>query len=268
MIDLHCHLLPGIDDGATDLENALEMARIAVADGIKVTACTPHIYPGMYENNGPQILEAVSAFQGELDRAGIALRLTGGADVHLTPDLVSGLKSGRIPTLNGSRYFLFEPPHHVAPPRMEDSVFNVMSAGYHPILTHPERLSWIESHYDTMKRLAHAGVWMQLTAGSITGRFGKRPQYWSERMLDEGLVHIIATDAHNLRNRAPLMTKARDAVAERLGDRAAHDMVLTRPQMVLENQSPSAAPEPVAAAKSSGGGLGVFRRLFGDARAS
>lgn len=261
MIDLHCHLLPGIDDGAPDVRTALEMARIAVADGIEITACTPHIYPGLYDNSGPDILARVIAFQALLDQAGVALKLVAGCDAHLTPTMISDLASGHIPTIAGSRYFLLEPPHHVAPPRLEESVAAIIAAGYVPIITHPERLSWIESHYGTMKALARAGAWMQLTAGSLTGRFGKRPQAWSERMLDEGLVHLVATDAHNLRNRRPLLTAAKQAVSARLGEQAAVDMVLTRPRLVLENASPERAPAPVAAARPAGR-LDGLRRLF------
>lgn len=263
LIDLHCHLLPGIDDGAPDLETSLEMARIAVADGITTIACTPHIYPGLYENNGPDILRRVAALQEDLDCAGIPLTLTAGCDAHLTPTMVAELDSGHIPTIAGSRYFLFEPPHHVAPPRLAESVIATRDAGYMPIVTHPERLSWIESHYETMKTLAGAGAWMQLTAGSVTGRFGKRAQYWSERMLDEGLVHLLATDAHNLRNRKPQMREAVDMVAARLGERAATDMVRTRPRMVLENADPATAPATVGTVPvRSGGGFGALRRLF------
>lgn len=261
MIDLHCHLLPGIDDGPPDLETALEMARIAVADGIEIIACTPHIYPGMYDNNGPDILRRVVELQTQLDQADIRLKLVAGCDAHVTPTMVAELNSGHIPTLAGSRYFLFEPPHHVAPPRLEETVLATMAAGYMPILTHPERLTWIESHYDIMTRLVARGAWMQITAGALIGRFGKRPQYWAERMLDEGLVHILATDAHNLRNRKPKLAEATAAVAARLGERSAMDMVLTRPRLVLENADPSRAPAPVGVPKPAGG-LKVLRRLF------
>lgn len=262
MIDLHCHLLPGIDDGAPDIETSLEMARIAVADGIRTIACTPHIYPGLYDNNGPDIIRRVAELQATLDEAGIALTLVAGCDAHLTPTMVAELRNGHIPTLAGSRYFLFEPPHHVAPPRLEQSVLATLQAGYMPIITHPERLSWIDSHYDTMKALARAGAWMQLTAGSITGRFGKRPQYWSERMLDEGLVHLVATDAHNLRNRKPLLADAVALAALRLGADAARDMVETRPAMVLANADPATGPRTVAAATKTLTGIGALRRLF------
>ncbi len=270
MIDLHCHLLPGIDDGAVDLDDSLAMARAAVEDGITITACTPHIFPGLYENTGPEIRAAIARLQAQLDEAGIALKLVTGADVQLAPDLAGGLRSGRVLSINDSRYFLFEPPHHTAPPRLEEAVFNIMAAGYHPVLTHPERLHWIESHYETMTKLAHAGAWMQLTSGSVVGRFGRRAKYWSERMLDEGLVHILATDAHNMRNRAPRLAEAREAVAARLGERAATDMVLTRPQGILDDVAPESLPaaEGIArppAPKLGATGLGMLRRLFSAA---
>ena len=242
MIDLHCHILPGIDDGAPDLETALEMARIAVADGIEITACTPHIHRGVYDNAGPAIKSAIAAFRIELDRAKIPLQLICGADTHIDGDLVDGLRSGRVASLNDTAYFLFEPPHHVAPPRMEDVVFDVMAAGYWPVLTHPERLTWIEDHYDAIERMAARGVLMQITGGSVEGRFGKRPLYWAERMLDEGLVHILATDAHNLRNRKPVLSAARERVADRLGEAEATAMVTTRPAAIIANRP----PEPVA----------------------
>ncbi|MGY6518914.1 MAG: tyrosine-protein phosphatase [Lysobacteraceae bacterium] len=263
MIDLHCHMLPGIDDGAPDLETALAMARIAVDDGITVTACTPHIYPGLYENDGDGIRRATAAFQSALDEAGIPLRLVVGADVHLQPGLGDGLRDGWIPSINGSRYFLFEPPHHVAPPRIEDTAFNLMAAGWVPVVTHPERLSWIDSHYDVFTRMAHAGCWMQLTAGAITGRFGRRVKHWSERMLDEGLVSIVATDAHNTGSRAPLLAEAREACARRLGEAEAGHLVLDRPQGILDNRAPSELPGLPERARPVQ--RGWLQRLFGTA---
>lgn len=255
-------MLPGIDDGATDMENALAMARMAVEDGIRITACTPHMMPGVYDNVGPQVRQHLQRFQHVLDENGIALKLVTGADIHLQANLGDLLRQGRLLSLNDSRYFLFEPPHHTAPPRLEDAVFDVMAAGYQPIVTHPERLTWIESHYDVMKNLAHQGVWMQITCGSVTGRFGRRPKYWAERMIDEGLVHILATDAHNLRNRSPLMSESCHAVAQRLGEQAAIDMVLTRPVGVLENAAPDTMP-PAVGLKKPEGGFSLFKRLFG-----
>lgn len=266
MIDLHCHLLPGIDDGAPTLEVALAMARAAVADGIIVSACTPHIYPGLYENNADGIARAIAALQFSLDRQGIALKLVIGADVHIVPDLVDGLKQGRIPTLAGSRYFLFEPPHHVAPPRLEELAFSTLAAGYVPVVTHPERLTWIDAHYEVFRRMAHGGAWMQITAGALTGRFGKRPRYWAERMLDEGLVHIIATDAHHIDKRPPLLAEARDAAARRVGATEAGHLVQTRPRGILDNLAPGQLPPmPAATAAAKPQPSGLWHRLFGRA---
>src|SRR5262245_65956380 len=153
MIDLHCHILPSIDDGAIDLAVSREMAKAFVADGVAVVACTPHILPGLYANSGPQIRAATAQLQQALRTEGIPLRLITGADNHITPNFVAELRSGHLLSLADTRYVLVEPPHHVAPPRMQDLFFNLLVAGYVPILTHPERLTWIESHYATIERL-------------------------------------------------------------------------------------------------------------------
>jgi protein-tyrosine phosphatase len=210
-----------------------------VADGIHTIACTPHIYPGLYDNTAHGIDVAMRALQQALDEHGIALRLLPGADVHLDIDLVGSIRSGRVPTIAGSRYLLLEPPHHVAPPRFEESIFQLMVAGHVPVITHPERLTWIEDHYAVFERLVLAGAWMQVTAGSVTGRFGKRPRYWAERMLDAGLVHILATDAHHPRRRPPLLAEGRDAAAQRVGVEEATAMVVTRPQGIIDNSDPA-----------------------------
>jgi protein-tyrosine phosphatase len=251
MIDLHSHILPGIDDGATDLSTSIGMARAWVADGVTAVACTPHILPGLYHNTGPQIRRAVENLQRVLDDENIPLRLVSGADAHIVSDFVSGLRSGRLLSLADTRYVLVEPPHHVAPPRLEQFFFGVMSAGYVPILTHPERLTWIEPNYTTIKRLARRGVWMQITAGSLTGSFGRSARYWAERMLDEGCVNILATDAHNLRSRPPKLSEGREVAARRLGAAEAEHLVVNRPQGILANVAPSSTPMPAPIFSSS-----------------
>jgi len=195
MIDLHCHMLPGIDDGAPDFDTALEMARIAVADGIRMSACTPHIYPGLYDNTGAHIMHRVQAFRTNLREAGIPLEITYGADIQMVPELVEGLQSGQIPALHGIRYFLFEPPHHTVPLSFLHLIFDLLTASYRPVIIHLERLTWLDDkHYPWFVDAAQAGAWIQLTAGAVKGRFGPDPKYWSERFLGDGLVYILATD--------------------------------------------------------------------------
>jgi protein-tyrosine phosphatase len=189
--------------------------------------------------------------QQVLASEGILLRLVAGADNHMVPTFVSELKTGNLLSLADSRYVLVEPPHHVAPPRLEDLFFNLLTAGYVPILTHPERLRWIESHFQAMERLVKAGVWMQLTAGSLAGLFGRNARYWAERMLDEGLAHILATDAHDVRKRPPNLSQGCELAAKRVGDVEAQRLVVTRPQGVLHNNVPSNLPRPEGASSAA-----------------
>ncbi len=263
MIDLHSHILHGVDDGAVTLADSLAIARMAVDDGIEVMACTPHFMPGMYDNSAADIIRRVDQLNHEFANAGIALPLVYGADAHIRPDFVSRLRSGEILTLHGSNYVLFEPPHATLPQRMEDLLYEITIAGYVPILTHPERLKWIENAYPLIEKLAAQGVWMQITSGSLTGRFGKRPQYWAQRMLQEGLVSILATDTHNIRSRPPNLSKAYEIAVQELGKEQASHLVHGRPICVLENMSPEAAPAlPQGNSRASSFGS-TLRRFFG-----
>lgn len=245
MIDIHCHMLPGLDDGATTVDVALDMARMAVADGIVTTVCTPHITPGVYNNTGASIHEAAERFREALDRANIPLTIAVGADAHIDPSLVVDLRSGRVPTVGSTRYFLLEPPHHAAPPRLDAFCFGALTAGYVPILTHPERLSWVEAQFELIRRLANAGVIMQVTGGSILGGFGRRAQFWAEKLLDEGLVDVIASDGHNCALRPPVLSRARTRVAETHGEVVSERLCASNPLAILQNVIPSKLRQPL-----------------------
>jgi protein-tyrosine phosphatase len=248
VIDLHCHLLPGLDDGAQNLQVSLTMARKAVAQGVTVVACTPHILPGVYYNHGPDIRTATKQLQGALDNEGIPLKIVAGADVHMAPNFAAGLRSGELLSIADSRYVLVEPPHNVPPPQLEEFFFNLVAAGYVPVLTHPERLSWVRSRYETIKKLVQSGVWMQVTAGSFTGAFGRTALYWAVRLLDEGCVHLIASDAHDAERRPPDLALGRESVEKRVGAEEAQHLVFTRPMGILKDQPPSSLPGPLGVA--------------------
>jgi protein-tyrosine phosphatase len=175
---------------------------------------------------------------------------------------VECLADGKILTLHDTRYVLFEPPHVVMPKHLNEHLFNILASGFIPILTHPERLQWIEQGYDEILQMAKSGVLIQLTAGSITGRFGKRPQYWAQRMLAEGVVSIIATDCHNLRSRPPRLVNALEIAQSELGKEEGMNLVLRRPELILENVEPDQLPqlpEPVA---KNVGWLAAARRML------
>ncbi len=237
LIDLHCHLLPGIDDGPATPEDSFALARLSAAQGITTIACTPHILAGVYDTAGPAIRAATAAMQAALDEAGIPIGLVVGADLHIAPDNVARLRSGAAPTLNGSRYVLLELPHHLLPPRADHALFDMMAAGYVPVLTHPERMGWIERGYDLVGRLARSGAAIQITAGALTGAFGRRARYWSERMLDDGLVDVVATDAHGATHRPPLLAEAHEAVLRRAGPEHARRIFLDAPEAILADRA-------------------------------
>lgn len=236
MIDLHCHLLPGCDDGASDVAVSVEMARAAVADGVKVTACTPHITPGLYDNSAEGIVRGVADLQRALDDAGIDLKLVVGADIHIDPGLRASLRAGVAPTINGTRYFLLEPPHHILPPHFVQFSQSLLDEGYVPVLTHPERLTWIRSHYDVIEAVNEAGMLMQVTAGSLTGAFGRSARYYSERLLSEGRVDLVASDGHNLGSRPPTLSAAYAEVERRLGREQAQELFVTTPERMLNDE--------------------------------
>lgn len=273
MFDIHSHLLPAIDDGASDLAVALDMARAYVEQGVISVVCTPHILPGVFQNTGSQILQAVAQFQQELAAADIPLQVLSGADNHIVPDFAAQIRAGHLLTVAGSRYVLVEPPHHVAPPRIEDAIFAILVQGYVPILTHPERLSWIESKYDVITRLAERGVLMQLTAGSLRGAFGRRPRYWAERMLSEGVAHVLATDTHDLDKRYPDLREGRETAARIVGDVEAELLTFTRPHGIILNRAPSELQLRAISSSSEGlrghdtlteAGIGGATRGLGD----
>jgi protein-tyrosine phosphatase len=265
VIDLHSHILPGIDDGSPDLVTSLAMARMAVADGIQVMACTPHFLPGRYENTADDVRLWVAELNQQLIVENIDLALVVGADTHIRSDFLDCLRRQQILSLNDSRYVLFEPSHVMIPPQLEEQLSQIVAAGYVPILTHPERFKWIENNYAVFQRLVKAGVWMQITAGSLTGKFGFRPQYWAQKMLSEGLVHMLASDAHNLTSRPPILSEAFAIAKRELGLECAQHLVFTRPKAVVDNLAPEDCP-PLPNLASSAQPISRWLRIFSRAK--
>lgn len=212
---------------------AMDMARMAWDDGILAMACTPHIMPPRYPNDSQIISAAVQRLTDVLRGADIALLLVIGADVRISFDLVDELRGGRIPCLHQSTYFLLEPDHKIATPHLDRFCTTIIQQGFRPVLTHPERLSWMIGRLDLLSRLHKSGVVMQITAGSITGRFGKEPQRLAEMMFEAGLVDVVASDAHNLSSRPPILSRARDVIEERYGRDLALRLTHDNPLAIL-----------------------------------
>ena len=218
---------------------------------------------------GPTFAVEFDRLRSQFEAAKIACRLVPGADVHIAPDLVAKLKSREALSLNDSRYVLIEPPHHVVPPNIDQFFFNLLAAGYVPILTHPERMTWAERDYHLLVRLVQSGTWMQLTAGSILGKFGPRSKKLSERMLREGLAHIVASDAHDPIVRPPLMGEALQALRSFVGEEEALNLLRVRPQAILDDATPSEIPSVPALASDRyhDDGRSLSKRVLGFLRA-
>jgi len=250
LIDLHSHILPGLDDGAARLDEALEMARIAVADGIGIMAATPHApaVPG-HPIFMADVATAVAELQARLDDQGIPLQLVPGAEVALMPETARQLIGGDLAPIARSRYVLVEFPLLTLPAGVFDELFKLRMAGLVPIIAHPERHPYIQEDPRLLERMVAMGCLAQATAMSITGNFGSAAMECVHGLLMRGLVHLVASDAHNIRSRPPMISDAFPWVADILEDREeAQRIFLQRPADILKNR-------PVRAAEAAGPGF-------------
>jgi protein-tyrosine phosphatase len=232
LVDIHCHLLPDLDDGAADWDESLAMARMAVADGISTIVATPHQLGNFGQNDGESIRARCAELQELLDRHGVDLELLPGADVRIEPELIARIRTGDVVTLaDHRRHVLLELPHELYLP-MEGLLADLRAAGLAGILSHPERNLGILRRPRIVESLVDAGCLMQVTAGSLAGTFGPRSKRLCETLVAEGLVHFIATDAHGSRSRRPLLSGAFDRVAALAGDEAAVELCSENPARV------------------------------------
>jgi protein-tyrosine phosphatase len=232
-VDIHCHLLPGLDDGAADWAEALRMAEMAVADGIGTIVATPHQLGNHAKNSGDTIRAAADRFQQFLAERRVPLRVLPGADVRIEPDLPSKIRRGEVVTLaDRRRHVLLELPHDVYVP-LERLLKELASAGLVGILSHPERNLGILRRPGVLRPLVERGCLLQVTAGSLTGVFGSEVQKSAESLVQAGLVHFVSTDAHGTKVRPPLMRLAFGRVAKLAGEEAARDVCCRYPAAVV-----------------------------------
>jgi protein-tyrosine phosphatase len=261
VIDLHCHILPGLDDGPKDTAEALAMADQASADGTTDLVCTPHAYPGVYFHEVERVRAVFEAFKAALASTRIPLRVHLGQDLHLVPETLGWLKAGRVLTLNGGRYCLVEPPDFFHPNEIEESLFALRREGFRPVVTHPERYGVFLDDPALLDRLAEQGNLFQVTAGAVRGRFGPRAQACARRMARRRLIHILASDAHSPRRRHPGLRKAFAVLREWVGDGDA-EVVMQNAAALLEDRD----PVPFPPRDDRGWLRRVSDRLFGRRR--
>lgn len=237
MIDLHCHILPGLDDGPASLEESLAMASAAVASGIDTVVATPHTLNSVYTNHIDRIEEQAGELRQALDEREIPLMVHAAAEVHFDPELMDRVGSGEAATINKGRYLLLELPAHNLPPRLEETIFSLQLAGLTPVLAHPERNLIFQHNLEKLVQLIQMGALCQVTAHSVIGRFGSEIENHTATMLRSGLVHVIASDSHGPSFRRPDLRAAVDRAGSILDNHAlAMGMVTTTPEKIIAGE--------------------------------
>ena len=240
MVDLHCHILPGIDDGAATMEESMAMAESAIADGITHVVATPHS-SNHYHFDFSQVRQLRDELQ---KRVGDRLKLATGCDFHLNPENLAALhKDPRQYCINQRDYLLLEFNEFSIPPSMDQTLHEIHLAGIQPIITHPERNGILRTRPERLKKWVRQGCFAQVTGGSLTGVFGAGAQQDALRWIREGLIHFVASDAHNTRRRPLRLQPAYDVVVDQFGQEKARALFQDNPLAAFEGRELPHVPE-------------------------
>ena len=230
MVDLHCHILSGMDDGARSFDESLAMAEMAIADGITHVVATPHASPE-FRFDYANVKREAEKLQAAL---GIRLNLATGCDFHLSPENIGALKKMRSPfCIHQKDYLLVEFNEFAIPPAMDQTLYEIQLAGLRPIITHPERNGILRAQPERLEKWIRNGCYGQVTGGSLTGSFGSNIAAISKEWIGRGLVHFIASDAHDTEDRPPRLDLAFGALVERVGEAHAQLLSADNPRAVL-----------------------------------
>jgi protein-tyrosine phosphatase len=259
VIDLHSHILPGLDDGAGDLGQSLQMARMAVEDGISGMVCTPHLSPSFPGNNREVILAAFKEFKARLVEEKIGLEVYPGCELAIDSDLPDKLASGELLTLNDCGHIaLIEMPVELIPPHMNTFFWTMQVKGLTPILAHPERNYLLVREPSILRKWIEAGVLVQITGGSLKGHYGKRIRDFSSMLLKQRMVHFVSTDSHGPDMRRPVLSEARRIVESVVGIEESQKIFNENPVEVVNGRVPDVTPVVAEEVRKSS----LVRRIF------
>ena len=239
MIDLHCHILPGIDDGAPDLPTALMMLRLAATNGITHMVATPHIHPGRFDNDIKTITAAFRTLKAATLENDINVKLGMAAEVRIDPIAVKMLDDERIPFIgkrDGERILLVEMPHSHIPAGTDKFLGRLLDMNIRPLIAHPERNKEAMRNPDRLQPLIDMGCLLQVTASSLAGGFGHQAYMVAAGLLEQGAVEILASDAHNTRHRPPELYPGMESAADIVGREEALKLVLDHPMQLAASQ--------------------------------
>jgi protein-tyrosine phosphatase len=217
MIDIHCHILPGVDDGAQSLSNSLEMAKKAVEQGIHTIVASPHHKNSRYENPKQEIIARVKELNEALRIEKIDLEVLPGQEVRIHGEMLQGYEMGEILPVNHTPYVLVEFPSNHVPRYTEKLFYDLQTKGLIPVIVHPERNQEIIERSDLLYQLVKKGALTQVTASSLSGDFGKKIKNFSLQLIEANLTHFIASDAHNITSRGFKMREAFRVIEKKFG---------------------------------------------------
>jgi protein-tyrosine phosphatase len=236
MIDLHCHILPNVDDGPKDLADSVEMAKQAVQQGIKTIIATPHHRNEKYENHGQTIFGQVEEFNRVLKSENLDLTVLPGQETRIFGEMVEGLESGEILPLNQGKYVFVELPSGHVPRYTGQLLFDIQLKGFIPVIVHPERNQEIIENPEVLYQLVKKGAVTQVTASSVSGHFGKTIKKFSLQLIEANLTHFVASDAHNTSSRGFKMVEAYDVIEKNFGVEAVY-MFRENAELVVQGKS-------------------------------
>ncbi|MFK3936227.1 tyrosine-protein phosphatase [Alkalihalobacillus sp. NPDC078783] len=234
MIDCHCHILPGLDDGAKSLAHSIEMARTAVDEGITTIIATPHHENPYFNSTSEQMLNGVQELNRALEAEGIPLEIMPGQEIRMFGDLLKHLSLGYSVPLSGSgRYVLLEFPTNSVPAYTERLLYDLAVQGYIPVIAHPERNKVFLDKPEKLFNFVQNGALTQITTSSLTGDFGKNIQTFTNQLIEANQAHILASDAHNLEARTFRMKKAFELIEHSYGNDLVYDLQLNAECILL-----------------------------------
>lgn len=236
MLDLHCHLLPGIDDGAKDLETSIKMLEIAKNNNTKAIIATPHVIEGKWLPAWEQIVAECKILEDESRKVDLDIPVYPGGEIALHMDILDSIKGPGPYCLNSGRYLLVELPAMEIPRFAEKFFFTLEARGITPVLAHPERHPELAKDPEILVEWIRRGVLTQINGASLMGRMGERAQNMAELLLARNMVHCFGSDAHSARNRNPDLSKAAERVVSMVGIEMARQILTVNPQRIIDSQ--------------------------------